>query len=163
MMQPRMRKNRRVFLYFPEKTTALTRLLQLFFMDSSLPAGDASSSESESEAEDGTRRQPKKSHYNRLGRSDDETSGSEASGSDSESEEESDDDESASSRSSVRNPFAPGAGKAKKPTALWHDPADDQIRVDLAADRRLRKLADGKTGDAAVVGGKGLESKLREQ
>lgn len=137
---------------------------QLFFVDSLLrnqQSGDASSSESESEAEDGTRRQPKKSHYNRLGQSDEESQSSSDEGSDEESEE-SEEEGSASSRSSVQNPFAAGAGKAKK-QALWHDPADDQIRVDLAADNRLRKLANGKTGKDAVVGGKGLETKLREQ
>lgn len=133
-------------------------------MDSSLrnqQPGDASSSESESEAEDGARRQPKKSHYNRLGQSDDESGSTSDERSDA-SDESSEEDDSASSRSSVQNPFAAGPGKAKK-QALWHDPADDQIKLDLAADNRLRKLANGKTGKDAVVGGKGLETKLREQ
>ncbi|KAJ9126151.1 hypothetical protein QFC24_002424 [Naganishia onofrii] len=146
---------------------------QLFFVDTSLPnqrtAGE-SSSESESEAEDGVRRKPRRNAvFNADGQSDDEED-SEESGSEQAEEEatdyESDDSSgSESSRSSTVNPFAKNAGSKASQTkqVLWHDPADDQVRVDLAADNRLRKLAKGKTGKEAVVGGKGLESKLREQ
>ncbi|KAJ9110858.1 hypothetical protein QFC19_001367 [Naganishia cerealis] len=144
---------------------------QLFFIDNSLPnrreAGQ-SSSESESEAEDGTRRKPRRNTiFNADGQSDDE----ESQESEREEEEEnsqysSDDDSDAeSSRSSTVNPFAKSAGSKSTQTkqVLWHDPADDQVRVDLAADNRLRKLAKGKAGKEAVVNGKGLESRLREQ
>lgn len=130
---------------------------QLFYMDSSVPnlAADAdSSSESESEAEDGARRQ-KPTRQQSASSDSDSDSESAASSHDlrdsaSDNEEEGED----------ASPFQRGATKR---TALWHDPADDSIRVDLAADTRLRKLARGKTGREAVVGGKSLENKLREQ
>jgi U3 small nucleolar RNA-associated protein 18 len=155
------------------KLTERMVAFQLFFVDTSLPnqriAGE-SSSESESEAEDGVRRKPRRNAvFNADGQSDDEED-SEESGSEQAEEEatdyESDDSSgSGSSRSSTVNPFAKNAGSKASQTkqVLWHDPADDQVRVDLAADNRLRKLAKGKTGKEAVVGGKGLESKLREQ
>lgn len=125
-------------------------------MDSSAPDlardGD-SSSESESEAEDGTRRQKPIHRQSDTSGSETESVASSDESRDSASEDEDEDDEDDS-------PFPAGATKR---AALWHDPADDAIRVDLAADTRLRKLARGKTGRDAVVGGKGLESKLREQ
>jgi U3 small nucleolar RNA-associated protein 18 len=125
-------------------------------MDSSVPnhVVDAdSSSESESEAEDGTRRQKPVRRSSDTSASDAESSASDDESRDSESSSSEDEEDEES-------PFPTGATKR---AALWHDPADDAIRVDLAADTRLRKLARGKTGREAVVGGKGLESKLREQ
>ena len=124
-------------------------------MDSAVPnlAADAeSSSESESEAEDGVRRQKSSRRHSETSDSDSESSASSHESRDSVSDRK-DEDEDAS----------PFQGGATKRTALWHDPADDAIRVDLAADTRLRKLARGKTGREAVVGGKSLENKLREQ
>ena len=132
---------------------------QLFYMDSSVPnlAADAeSSSESESEAEDGTRRQKATRRQSAASDSD--------SDSDSESAASSHDSrESASDNEQEEEDASPFQGGPTKRTALWHDPADDAVRVDLAADTRLRKLARGKTGREAVVGGKSLENKLREQ
>ena len=54
-------------------------------------------------------------------------------------------------------------GKGKQPArALWTDPADEMISVDLIKDRRMRKLARGK-GKEGVVDGRELEQRLREQ
>lgn len=50
-------------------------------------------------------------------------------------------------------------GKQRK--AIWHDPADDLVTVNLEDDRRLRKLARGVNG--SVVKGKEFQKRLRQQ
>ncbi|WVQ77938.1 hypothetical protein IAT38_000018 [Cryptococcus sp. DSM 104549] len=53
--------------------------------------------------------------------------------------------------------------KAKK--ALWHDPADDLVGVDMSENRRLRKIDRGKRKavEGEMIGGVELQSRLREQ
>ena len=51
-------------------------------------------------------------------------------------------------------------GKEKEP--LWYDTADELVNIDLNGERRMRKLARGKSGDSRV-GGKEYEKRLREQ
>ena len=54
--------------------------------------------------------------------------------------------------------------KGKERAALWTDPADDLIMVDLDENRRLRKLGRGKSkGNGGMISGKVLEQRLREQ
>lgn len=50
--------------------------------------------------------------------------------------------------------------KGKK-RAIWHDPADDLVSVDLERDNRLKKLARGKKG--SLVNGEELMKRLRKQ
>lgn len=47
-------------------------------------------------------------------------------------------------------------------SAVWHDPSDERITVDMEGDKRLKKLARGK-GKKAVVNGQELQRKLKEQ
>lgn len=54
-----------------------------------------------------------------------------------------------------------GKGKKNK-TAVWSDPADTVLRVDLEDEKRLKKLARGKEGSTKVSGVE-LEKRLREQ
>ncbi|OCF44724.1 hypothetical protein I317_01413 [Kwoniella heveanensis CBS 569] len=55
--------------------------------------------------------------------------------------------------------------KGKERQAVWHDPADDLVGVDLSENRRLRKLDRGKKRrlEGELVGGKELQERLREQ
>lgn len=48
-----------------------------------------------------------------------------------------------------------------KKRAIWHDPSDDLISVDLESDNRLKKLARGKKG--TTVNGEELMKRLRKQ
>ena len=50
--------------------------------------------------------------------------------------------------------------KGKK-RAIWHDPSDDLVSVDLENDNRLKKLARGKKG--TIVNGEELMKRLRKQ
>jgi hypothetical protein len=62
------------------------------------------------------------------------------------------------------NPFSKtGTASTARKQSLWHDPADDSISVNMADDKRLRKLARGKEGQSSRVQGKELEKKLRGQ
>jgi U3 small nucleolar RNA-associated protein 18 len=54
---------------------------------------------------------------------------------------------------------ANGKGKGK---AVWQDPSDELLSVDMEGDRRLKKLARGK-GKKGVVNGQELQLKLKEQ
>ncbi|WVF72494.1 hypothetical protein IAT40_007310 [Kwoniella sp. CBS 6097] len=55
--------------------------------------------------------------------------------------------------------------KGKEREAVWTDPADDLVGVDLSENRRLRKLDRGKKRklEGELVGGKELQGRLREQ
>lgn len=46
--------------------------------------------------------------------------------------------------------------------AVWHDPSDERITVNMEGDKRLKKLARGK-GKKSVVNGQELQRKLKEQ
>ncbi len=71
---------------------------------------------------------------------------------------------SSSLNQSSHNPFAnAGSAPSARKRALWHDPADEMVSVTLANDKRLRKLARGKEGEASKVQAKDLEKKLRGQ
>ncbi|ORX39627.1 WD40-repeat-containing domain protein [Kockovaella imperatae] len=71
---------------------------------------------------------------------------------------------SSSSRSSSRSRSGSPSVKGKeRRQALWVDPADEMISVDLIKDRRMRKMARGKAGEEGVVDGRELEKRLREQ
>ena len=66
--------------------------------------------------------------------------------------------------SSRSRSISPGSRKGKEREALWTDPADEVVSVDLLKDKRMRKLARGKNGDAdGVVTGVELSKRLREQ
>ena len=49
----------------------------------------------------------------------------------------------------------------KAEESLWHDPADDVLRVSLCDNKRLRKLR--KTAQEDVVHGAEYEQRLRQQ
>lgn len=53
------------------------------------------------------------------------------------------------------------SGDKGKGKAVWHDPADDLVSVDLEKDNRLKKLARGKKG--STVNGLELMKRLRKQ
>lgn len=53
------------------------------------------------------------------------------------------------------------SGDKGKGKAVWHDPSDDLISVDLEKDNRLKKLARGKKG--STVNGLELMKRLRKQ
>jgi len=62
------------------------------------------------------------------------------------------------------NPFSKvGSASSARKQSLWHDPADDSISVNMADDKRLRKLSRGKEGESSRVQGKELEKRLRGQ
>jgi hypothetical protein len=54
------------------------------------------------------------------------------------------------------------SGRKKGKAAVWSDPADAVLRVDLEEEKRLKKLARGKEGSTKVSGVE-LEKRLREQ
>lgn len=89
---------------------------------------------------------------------DDQDSGSE---SDSDSDDDADPETPATPGLSwLSNPSSSKASKK----ALWSDPSDNKVSVDMSTDNRLRKLVrTNAPGTGSTVDGQGLESKLREQ
>lgn len=59
-------------------------------------------------------------------------------------------------------PEAVTTGRKKGKNAVWSDPADAVLRVDLEEEKRLKKLARGKEGSTKVSGVE-LEKRLRVQ